>query len=67
LYRLSVKMSMGGDVTRVSAISQADKIHRDGQGVKKTIEEYYKLFDEQNGGSVEVRKENYTVMVNDFL
>jgi len=59
-------MSMGGDIARVSAISGADKIHRDGLGVKKTIDEYYKLFDEQSGGSVEVRKENYVNMVNDF-
>jgi len=61
-------MSMGGDITRVSAITAADKIHRDGQGVKKTIDEYYKLFNESPGGtgSVEVRKENYANMVNDF-
>jgi len=57
---------MGGDITRVSAISAADKIHRDGQGVKKTIDEYLKLFNEKEGGSVEVRKENYQNMVNDF-
>jgi len=60
------KMSMGGDYARVSAIAQSDKIHRDGQGVKKTIDEYLALFDEDKGGSVAVRKENYSNMVNDF-
>jgi len=59
-------MAMTGDLARVSAISNADKIHRDGRGVKKTIDEYMKLFDEQNGGSVEVRNSNYSTMVNDF-
>lgn len=59
-------MSMGGDYARVSAITQSDKIHREGKGVKQTIDEYYKLFDESKGGSVEVRKENYQHMVNDF-
>jgi len=59
-------MAMRGDVARVSAIAQADSIHRDGQGVKKTIDEYMKLFDESKGGSVEVRNNNYSTMVNDF-
>jgi len=57
---------MQTDITRFSAISSADQIHRDGQGVKKTIDDYYKLFDEKKGGSIEVRKDNYANMVNDF-
>jgi len=67
-FRIVLKMSMGGDLTRVTAISQSDQIHRDGKGVKRTLDEYYKLFDESDGGSgsVDVRKENYQNMVNDF-
>jgi len=66
LFRIVLKMSMGGDITRVTAISQSDQIHRDGKGVRRTLDEYYKLFDENDGGTVDARKENYQNMVNDF-
>eukprot|EP01114_Cavostelium_apophysatum_P017262 TRINITY_DN508_c0_g1_i1.p1 TRINITY_DN508_c0_g1~~TRINITY_DN508_c0_g1_i1.p1 ORF type:complete len:356 (+),score=104.34 TRINITY_DN508_c0_g1_i1:137-1204(+) len=61
-------MSMGGDIRAVSQIAAADSIHRDGLGVKKTIDEYYKLFDESDTGkgSVDARNANYQNMVNDF-
>jgi len=55
---------MGGEVSRVSAISASQAIKRD--EVSNTYDNYVKLFDEKKGGSVEKRESNYESMVNSF-
>jgi len=57
-------MAMEGHVSRVSAITKSEAINRD--EVKTVVTEYKKLFDENQGGSVQVRQEKYMSMVNDF-
>jgi len=55
-------MAMDGNVSRISAIVEG-KQFKDG---KIDYDNYEKLFDEKQGGSVAVRQENYMGMVNDF-
>jgi sterol 24-C-methyltransferase len=57
-------MAMDGQLSRVSAISTSEAIKRD--DVQDVVSGYKKLFDEGQGGSVEVRNEQYTSMVNNF-
>jgi len=55
---------MDGSVLRVSALTKGEALGRD--NVDSTHTEYRKLFDEDKGGSVEVRQEKYMTMVNSF-
>jgi len=55
---------MEGQLSRVTAISNSEAIKK--EEVQSVVSNYKKLFDEDQGGTVEVRNENYTNMVNDF-
>jgi sterol 24-C-methyltransferase len=57
-------MAMEGQLSRVTAISTSEAIRK--EDVQSVVTDYKKLFDENQGGSVAVRNENYTSMVNDF-
>jgi len=57
-------MAMEGQLSRVTAISSSEAIKK--EEVQNVVTNYKKLFDEAQGGSVEVRNANYTDMVNDF-
>jgi len=55
---------MDGKLSHVTALASSDAIAK--EAVQDTITNYKKLFDEQDGGSIETRNNNYTTMVNDF-
>jgi len=57
-------MAMEGQLSRISAIANSEAIKKD--DVQNVVTNYKKLFDEDHGGSIEARNENYTSMVNDF-
>lgn len=55
---------MEGELSRVAAITKGEAFKD--QEVQKVVTDYKKLFDEDHGGSVQARNENYTSMVNSF-
>jgi len=55
---------MEGQLSRVTAIATSEAINK--ADVQNVVTDYKKLFDENQGGSVELRNEKYTSMVNDF-
>jgi len=55
---------MEGEIGRVTAIARGEAFKKG--DVQNVVTNYKKLFDEDSGGSVQVRNENYTTMVNDF-
>jgi len=55
---------MEGKLSHVTALASSDAIVKD--KVQDTISNYKSLYDEQKGGTVEIRNNNYTAMVNDF-
>lgn len=55
---------MEGNVSRVTAITKGEQFK--GKHVGDVYDNYEKLFKEDKGGSVEVRKDNYMDMVNTF-
>lgn len=57
--------SMEGDISRIKAITRKEKAKERNQ-VDSAFSEYSDLYDENKGGSVEARKNNYTKMVNHF-
>jgi len=56
-------MAMGGDVSRVTAITANQAVKAD---VSKTFDNYAQLFNDADGSSSQRRNENYMKMVNDF-
>jgi len=61
-----MSLAMEGDLSRIRAIARADS-SKDARGeTEKTMNEYSALQDEDAGGTVDVRKSNYTKLVNSY-
>lgn len=56
---------MEGDLSRIKAITRKEQAKQRNQ-VSNAFSEYSDMYDENKGGSVEARKNNYTTMVNHF-
>jgi len=56
---------MEGDFSRIKAITRKESAKTRNE-VNTAFQDYSDMYDEQKGGSVETRKNNYTTMVNHF-